>query len=242
MTVQTILILVLFCTGASFVQRVTGFGFGVFIMTILPYLMPSYGEATALSGLLALMQSLVVFMKMRNYLVWRKLVPILVTFVLVSFVAVKCVSLVDDRILKKVLGGVLIFASFYFLCVSERIHFRPTLPVQVGLGSLSGVMGGLFAMQGPPAVLYFFSAAKDKNEYIALTQAYFLMGNVMMTLFRAGEGFLTVDVGKAWCVALLAVFLGERLGAVVFNRISVVLLHKLSYAYMAVCGVIALVG
>ena len=115
MTVQTILILVLFCTGASFVQRVTGFGFGVFIMTILPYLMPSYGEATALSGLLALMQSLVVFMKMRNYLVWRKLVPILVTFVLVSFVAVKCVSLVDDRILKRVLGGVLIFASFYLL-------------------------------------------------------------------------------------------------------------------------------
>ncbi len=41
--------------GASFVQRTTGFGFGIFIMTLLPFLMPSYGEATTLSGLLVIL-------------------------------------------------------------------------------------------------------------------------------------------------------------------------------------------
>ena len=39
--------------GASFVQRTTGFGFGIFIMTMLPFFLPTYGEATTLSGLLA---------------------------------------------------------------------------------------------------------------------------------------------------------------------------------------------
>ena len=48
-----IIIIFLLCICASFIQRTTGFGFGVFIMTVLPYLMPSYGEATTLSGLLA---------------------------------------------------------------------------------------------------------------------------------------------------------------------------------------------
>ena len=38
--------LVFFTIGAAFVQRTTGFGFGIFIMTVLPWLMPSYGEAT----------------------------------------------------------------------------------------------------------------------------------------------------------------------------------------------------
>ena len=38
---------------ASFVQRVSGFGFGIFIMMFLPYIMPSYNEAVALSGLLS---------------------------------------------------------------------------------------------------------------------------------------------------------------------------------------------
>ena len=45
--------------GASFVQRTTGFGFGIFIMTLLPFLMSSYGEATALSGLLAICEHLI---------------------------------------------------------------------------------------------------------------------------------------------------------------------------------------
>ena len=35
--------------GASFVQRTTGFGFGIFIMTMLPFFLPTYGEATTLT-------------------------------------------------------------------------------------------------------------------------------------------------------------------------------------------------
>lgn len=53
MSVWALIFLFLFVTAASFTQRVTGFGFGIIVMTVLPYLLPSYGEATALSGLLA---------------------------------------------------------------------------------------------------------------------------------------------------------------------------------------------
>ena len=52
------LLLFLMSLGAAFVQRVSGFGFGIFIMTVLPYIMPSYGEATALSGLMAMVTSM----------------------------------------------------------------------------------------------------------------------------------------------------------------------------------------
>ena len=41
---QTALQLFVLSIGASFVQRTTGFGFGIFIMTMLPAIMPSYGE------------------------------------------------------------------------------------------------------------------------------------------------------------------------------------------------------
>ena len=52
--------LFLLSIGASFVQRTTGFGFGIFIMTMLPAIMPSYGEATTLSGILALTTSSII--------------------------------------------------------------------------------------------------------------------------------------------------------------------------------------
>ena len=70
--------------GASFIQRTTGFGFGIFIMTTLPFLMPSYGEATTLSGLLAITTSAAIVWRLRSYVTWQRLWPILLTFIIVS--------------------------------------------------------------------------------------------------------------------------------------------------------------
>lgn len=53
---QIVVELFLLSIGASFVQRTTGFGFGIFIMTMLPSIMPSFGEATTLSGILAMIR------------------------------------------------------------------------------------------------------------------------------------------------------------------------------------------
>ena len=50
---SVVIAIFLLSIGASFVQRTTGFGFGIFIMTMLPFFLPTYGEATTLSGLLA---------------------------------------------------------------------------------------------------------------------------------------------------------------------------------------------
>ena len=79
----TIISIFLLSILASFIQRTTGFGFGIFIMTVLPYLLPSYGEATTLSGLLAMTTSLIVSFRMRKYLNWHHLLPILITFIII---------------------------------------------------------------------------------------------------------------------------------------------------------------
>ena len=60
--------LFLLSIGASFVQRTTGFGFGIFIMTMLPSIMPSYGEATTLSGQLAMTTSLIIVVQKYKYI------------------------------------------------------------------------------------------------------------------------------------------------------------------------------
>ncbi|MGN0202215.1 MAG: sulfite exporter TauE/SafE family protein [Candidatus Cryptobacteroides sp.] len=241
---QPLFIAIIFVSSlvASFIQRVSGFGFGIFIMTILPLVMPSYGEATALSGLLALVNSLFICVKMWKHIPWKKLLPILVTFIVVSFFAIRMVAGMDGRVLKHILGGILIVVSIYFFFISERIRVKPTLTVQLTMGTASGLMGGFFAMQGPPAVLYFIACTDSKEEYLAITQAFFFIGNSMMTLFRAGNGFVTATVGLCWLWGIVAVFLGMWLGAMVFRRISLPSLHKIIYAYMAVSGVLAILA
>ena len=232
--------LILFTIGAAFVQRTTGFGFGIFIMTVLPFLLPSYGEATTLSGLLAAVTSFLLTVKYRREIAWRKLLPILVSFLLASFVAVRMLTWLRGETVKYVLGVTLVLSAVYYGFFAERITVRGTLGVQVVLGLLSGIMGGLFGMQGPPAVLYFLAVSESKDRYTAWTQCYFLIGNCMMTVYRAQSGFLTQEVASAWCYAVPAVLVGTWLGSLVYNRLSLPTLKKWVYLYIGISGMVAI--
>ena len=240
MSATTILILTLFAIGAAFVQRTTGFGFGIFIMTWLPYLLPTYGEATTLSGALAMVTSAYLAIRYRKALNWRKLLPILLTFMIVSALAVMMVGQLRSETLQKILGSTLILAAVYFWFLGEKVRVKPTLATQVSLGTISGFMGGLFGMQGPPAVIYFLEVAESKEAYTALAQTFFILGNGVMTIYRAYSGFLTMNVVKAWCFALPAVFIGTWIGGKVYNHIHIELLKKIVYIFIAVSGIIAL--
>ena len=233
----------LLALGASFVQRSTGFGFGIFIMTALPFLMPSYGEATALSGLLALTTSVTIVIRYHKFVNWKRLLPILSTFVLVSAVAIFMLNRIEGRTMRMILGGILILTSIYFSCFKDKLkrYIRPTLGCQIGAGALSGIMGGLFGMQGPPAVLYFISSEPDKEHYMAMTQMYFLIGNTIMTAVRAFNGFLTPDVGKVYLYAVGGVIIGILAGGWAFKHIPNRIFTYIVYAYIGISGAVILI-
>ena len=237
---SVVIAIFLLSIGASFVQRTTGFGFGIFIMTMLPYLMPTYGEATTLSGILALTTSAAIVWRLRRYVTWQRLWPILLTFMVVSTMAIFVLTRIEDHILKQILGVALIVISIYFALFSQKVKLPTTKQVQVGAGTLSGLMGGFFGMQGPPAVLYFIQSEPTKEHYMAMAQTYFLIGNAMMTLVRAYNGFFTTTVLTDYCFGLGGVIIGTTLGAYVFKRIPNRAFRYVVYAYIGVSGMIIL--
>lgn len=226
--------------GASFVQRTTGFGFGIFIMTMLPFFVPTYGEATALSGLLAMTTSLPIVWRLRRFVCWQRLWLILLTFVVVSAIAIFWLTSIEDRLLHLILGCVLVAVSIYFAAFSQRIKLPATKPVQISAGTLSGLMGGFFGMQGPPAVLYFISSEPSKEHYMAMAQTYFLIGNAMMTGVRMYNGFVTQAVLTDYLYGIGGVAIGTMLGAYVFSRIPTRLFRYIVYAYIGISGLIIL--
>ena len=135
-TAFTLVLVAVFAALSSFVQRVTGFGFGIVMMTMLPYVMPTYGEATALSGILAACMAIVPAVRHRRYVRLRKFLPILLTFLVLSFFSVKVLTVVDGHSLKRIFGVVLVFVSIYLFFISGKVHLKPTMPVQVSMGAL----------------------------------------------------------------------------------------------------------
>lgn len=224
----------------SFVLRTVGFGFGIFIMTVLPFLMPSYGEATALSGLLAMTTSVFIAFRMRKYLNWHRLLPILLTFVILSTISIFLLKRMDDVLLRRILGVVLILTALYFAFFSERIKLKTTLPTQIGAGVISGLLGGFFGMQGSPAVLYFLSSEPDKEHYMAMIQTYLLIGNIVMAIVRAHNGFMTSTVGWDYLYGVGGVAIGYGIGSLVFRHIPQRIFKYVVYGYIGVSGIVVL--
>ena len=144
--------------------------------------------------------------------------------------------------MKQCLGVVLILIAFYFLFGEGKMGriFKSKL-AQVTIGSISGVMGGMFAMPGPPLVLYTISTIDDKREYVTTLQAFSVVMNLCYTLFRFKAGFYSEDTWLWWLVGFVGAIIGSSIGARCFERISNRTLKYIVYAMMIVSGVVAIV-
>ena len=238
---QTIYIILL-AAGASFIQRTIGFGFGIFIMTALPFLMPSYGEAVTLSGLLSLTSATIVMIKYLKFVTWKRLLPIVASFIIFSTIAICLLDKIEGEAMRRILGITLILISLYFSFFKARLQklIRPTKGWQYGTGAASGIMGGLFAMHGPPVVLYLIVSEPDKDHYMGMIQTYAVVTNITMLAVRAFNGYVTPAVGSSYIYSLIGLAIGVIAGNWAFKHIPNRLFTYIVYAYIGVSGLIIL--
>jgi uncharacterized membrane protein YfcA len=237
-----ILYIILLAAGASFVQRTIGFGFGIFIMTALPFLMPSYGEAVTLSGLLSLTSAAVVMFRYLKYVTWKRFLPIVASFVIFSTLAICMLDKIEGHAMRMILGIVLIIISLYFSFFKDKLQkiIRPTPGWQLGAGAASGVMGGLFGMHGPPVVLYLVASEPDKDHYMGMIQTYAFVTNLTMLAVRAWNGYVTPTVGTTYIYGLIGLAVGVLVGNWAYNRIPNRIFTYVVYAYIAISGLVIL--
>lgn len=240
MSCTSLIYLILLAAGASFVQRTIGFGFGIFIMTVLPFLMPSYGEAVTLSGLLSLTSATVVMIKYLKYVTWKRMLPIAAAFVIFSTIAIFLLDRIEGQAMRVILGIMLVLISLYFSFFKDKLQkiIRPTKGWQFGAGTASGIMGGLFGMHGPPVVLYLISSEPDKDHYMGMIQTYAVITNIAMLIVRAFAGYVTPAVGGAYLYGLAGLAMGVIAGNWAYRRIPGKLFTYIVYAYIGVCGLV----
>ena len=238
---MTLLFVFILTIIASFIQRVSGFGFGIFVMMFFPFFLPSYGESVMLSGLLAGSTALMIAVRNWRYIRWDLMGRVVLFNVVASYLATEYLSTLSNDTMKQWLGVVLILIALYFLFGEGKLGrmFKSKL-AQVTIGSISGVMGGMFAMPGPPLVLYTISTIDDKREYVTTLQAFSVVMNLCYTFFRFNAGFYSEDTWLWWLVGLAGVVIGASVGGRCFEYISNRTLKYIVYVMMIVSGVVAI--
>ena len=222
--------------GAGFVQRVSGFGLGIFSMIFFPHFLP----AQAGSAISCMHSSITSTATVGVPLESRMALPMLCAALLTIPLAVRFAKNVSADAFRMLLGGVLVAFSLYFLIFQKKIRIKPNLRNGILAGTLGGVLNGLFATGGPPIVLYLSSAMTDKTVYFATIQFYFAFTNLYATAMRIANGMLTAEILLYAGVGAVGCLLGDRLGRMVFDKLDVEKLRRIIYIGMIISGILML--
>ena len=223
----------------AFIQSVSGFGFGIFVMLIFPFILP-VSECAAVSGLLSMVSSFALGFYLRKKCNFKRILFPILGYIIGSLPAILISDSTSNDFMKKVLAVILIVLSLYFLLFQSKLRIRESLPTALAVGFFSGILGGFFAMGGPPIVAYLIQTSKDNDSYMAEVQMYFGITNLISSIIRAIGGIITVSVLCNWGIGLVALFLGTVLGRKIFKYIDSKRLKLIVYCFMLVSGVINL--
>ena len=226
--------------GASYIQSISGFGFGIFAMVFLPHFL-KYTEANVLSGILSTVTSVFLAVALFRRIHWKNLIFPILGSIVANYFAITFVKTAEQKWLILLLGIALFLLSLYFFFFSQRIRIRPTWYAGLTAGVLSGVLSGLFSIGGPPVVIYYLQSEEDTDTYLASLSAYFILSGAVSISMKVAAGFVTV--GVLWAILVGAVFMtvGSLLGKLTRARIEPRHVKKVIYGIMAASGVVNIV-
>ena len=224
------------CFFGGLVQAVTGFGFGILVMTVFPYLMPSYVSAATLSMMLSMTTSICVGFWLRRLVDLRLLMIPLAGYALSNVFCIVLSASQPDGVLRRLLGLFLVLIAVWFVRFSERVKIAPSARNGFLAGLLSGALSGLFATGGPPMVIYLMAVIPEPAAYLANIQFHLAASSVFNLIVRILNGMVTKTVLIAWCFGIVAAMAGTLCGRKISSRLNPVLLKRLVYGFIAVSG------
>jgi len=109
---------------------------------------------------------------------------------------------------------------------SLNLLFGLTLPVgpgrgwQLGVGVLSGVLGGLSSIWSPPVAMYLMARNTPKDMFIGTTGFLFLAGCLPLGAGLVISGLITGSVIVKSLLGLVMTLTGFRIGEIMRERVS----------------------
>lgn len=260
----SLLLLALIFAFAAFAIGLTGYGFGLVAMGVLPYL-TDVPTANALVAVLALPVTVSALVAIRRSVDLARLVPMLVGAALGVPLGVLYLIRIDERIVRISLGAIILLAVVVSVFGARRSRTAGDTPGRAstapgeppapslrrtpgrwlgvaGIGVVSGSCGGAFSVSGPPVVLYLNEARRDKTAIKATLLAYFTFVVTSRLPFLVAGGVLTGPLMLRALTLLPVVGGGLIVGTRLHNRLPSDAIRRIIQVLLAASAVLLLSG
>lgn len=215
-------------------QSVSGIGFS---LVSGPLLFTVFGarEGVRVAVVLSMVVNAVVLSREHRLVLWRRLLPVLVTALAVTPVLAHLLQDAHPRLLRGAAGAVIVLGA---TLVAAGRTADTGVAGGIAAGVASATMNVLASAGGPAVAVYAAGARWDPLRLRATLQAYFLSLNVV-TLLTLGPPHWNAPRAIALAAALAAGSVG---GAVVARRVDAGLARSVTLVLAACGGVAVLVS
>ncbi len=142
-----------------------------------------------------------------------------------------------------ILGLIIITVSVYYFFFenNDTIHFKPNNILVAIFGFLSGVLGGLFTMSGPPLVFYFKGIGFSKSQFRASLMGIFCVMSFVRFITYASFGFFTNQVlmSAAWLMPFSLA--GLIAGLLIHSKLNESLFQKITSLLLLMTGFLLII-
>ena len=143
--------------------------------------------------------------------------------------------------LSLLLGVALVLLSVYFFFFSEKIKIRPTWYAGLIAGVLSGIMGGMFSIGGPPVVVYYMQSEEDQKSYVTTISAYFVLSGIVSISTKSAAGFVAGYVLWGFAIGIVGMLVGSFIGKRMRDKAKPKMMRKIVYGFMAISGIVNII-
>lgn len=143
---------------------------------------------------------------------------------------------VDERIVKGVLGIIIIVFSSYLIIGKQLKELKTdSFPWLFSCGLFAGILGGAYGLNGPPLVIYGAKRRWSAQHFRATIQGYFLIASAVGLICYWLSGLLVTAVFHYYLMSLPVLLPAVFIGRVINHRIHGESFFK--YVYFILLGI-----
>jgi len=219
-------------------QGLTGFGYSLFSLPLLVFLMPAT-EAVPILSLTSIFLNALVYIHARKSTSIKRILPLLAAGAVGLPLGVWALKSMEGDVIK-IAVGILVFLTSILYLSGFRLKLRRERMAMVPVGLASGILNGATTFSGPPVILFLANQNVEKDSFRGSLAIYFLLLNILAApAFIVGR-LLTAPVALATAWRFPFVIVGALVGSKLSGVLGEGRFRKAALGFLALLGILSI--